>query len=147
MGRPIKNTKMSLSYDAGGMGGKNTIQVTSYFPEGGSATTDATTYIVSQRGSRRFKIHQANSTEALYTIVAKASGSLAAGEFCVQVILDDSTVAYVEKFYNRTIHYITAAGAAGSCTYSLGVAGESDTGGGSGEGSVDGINTGSINVI
>ena len=134
MGRPIKKNRMSVSYDQGGMAGKNTIQVTSYFPEGGSATTDATTYIVSQRGSRRFKIHQANSTEAIYTLKAVAAGSLSAGEFCVQVILDDSTVAYVEKFYNNIVHYVTAGGATGSIPYTLGAEGsdeQKDTGKGS----------------
>ena len=57
---------------------------------------------------------------------AVAPGSLAndnvngMGEFMVQVTLDDSTVAYVEKFYNNTVHYVDASGNTGSVPYSLG---------------------------
>jgi len=121
MGRPIKKARMSASYDAGGMAGKNTIQVSGYFPTGSSLQTDANTYIVSQRGAVRFKIHQGtDSTDVVYTLKAVATGSLTAGQFCVQVILSDSTVGYVGKFYNRTIHYVTAAGTTGTATYSLG---------------------------
>ena len=32
-------------------------------------------------------------------------------------------MAYVEKFYNNIIHYVTAAGATGFAKYSLGTAG------------------------
>ena len=35
------------------------------------------------------------------------------------MILDDSTVAYVEKFFNNTVHYVTAAGATGTIKYQL----------------------------
>jgi hypothetical protein len=52
---------------------------------------------------------------------------LAAGEFCVKVLLDDSTVAYVAKFFNNIVHYVTAAGATGSAKYSLGSAAAEDT--------------------
>ena len=45
--------------------------------------------------------------------------------------------AYVEKFYNSTIHYVTAAGAAGSCTYTLGNEGTDEGQAGSGAGSID----------
>jgi|TARA_Y100000310_G_scaffold122204_1_gene120858 hypothetical protein len=101
--------------------GSGTIQVTAYFPAGGSSTTDIGSYIVSQRGSRQFKIHQlSDSSEAVYTLKAVAPASIVAGEFCVQVILSDSTVGYVSKFYNRTVHYVTAAGTTGTATYSLG---------------------------
>ena len=55
---------------------------------------------------------------------------------CVQVILSDSTVAYVEKFFNRTIHYVTAGGATGSTKYTLGVEG-TDEGKVAGLGSID----------
>ena len=55
----------------------------------------------------------------------------------MQLILNDSTVAYTEKFYNRTIHYVTAAGAAGTCTYTLGAEGSDEGQAGSGAGSVD----------
>ena len=100
--------------------GSGTIQVTAYFPAGGSSTTDIGSYIVSQRGSRQFKIHQlSDSSEGVYTLKAVAPASIVAGEFCVQVILSDSTVGYVAKFYNRTVHYVTSGGTTGTATYSL----------------------------
>ena len=138
MGRPIKKTRMTLDVSSN-KAGANTIQVSAYFPVGSSLQTDALSYVVNQRGSRQFKIHQgSDSSEAVYTLKAVAPASLTAGKFCVQVILDDSTVAYVNKFYNRTVHYVTAAGAAGTCTYTLGTEGtdEQKTAG-----------TGSIDVI
>jgi hypothetical protein len=57
---------------------------------------------------------------------AVAPGSLAnnnvngLGEFMVQVTLDDSTVAYVEKFYNNTVHYVDSSGNTGTVPYTLG---------------------------
>jgi len=119
MGRPIKKSRMLATLNPAV--GSGTIQVTAYFPAGGSATTDIGSYIVSQRGSRRFKVHQlSDSSEVVYTLKAVAPASLVAGEFCVQVILSDSTVGYVSKFYNRTVHYVTAAGTTGTATYTLG---------------------------
>ena len=41
----------------------------------------------------------------------------------MQVILDDSTVGYVAKFFNNTVHYVTAAGATGSVKFTLGAEG------------------------
>ncbi len=111
-------------------GAAGNIAVTSYRPSGASNNTSTTAYIISQRGSKMFKISLEDSTTGVYCLKAVAPGSLsatppngAAGEFCVQVILSDSTVAYVERFYNNTIHYVTAAGASGTCTYTLGVEG------------------------
>ena len=129
MGRPInKNRMVSGASDFGSnLSGK--LAVTAYRPFGGSKVDSTTAYIVSQRASRLFKIHLEDSTEVVMKLVAVAPGSLAAndaggyGQFCVQVILSDSTVAYVEKFYNRTIHYVTAAGATGTVKYSLGAEG------------------------
>ena len=122
MGRPIKKSKFVSSF--GGTTAAK-IAVTGYRPTGGSLVSSAIAYIVSQRGSKLFNIHLEDSSEAVYELKAVAPGSLAntSNQFCVQVILNDSTVAYVEKFYNRTIHYVTAAGAAGTCTYTLGVEG------------------------
>ena len=108
----------------GNLSGK--LAVTAYRPFGGSKVDSTTAYIVNQRGSKKFKIHLEDSTEAVLLLKAVAPASLAGdnatgfGEFCVQVILDDSTVAYVEKFYNNTIHYVTAAGATGRVKYTLG---------------------------
>ena len=119
------------------------IAVTSYRPFGGSNNTSTTAYIISQRSSKLFKLSLEDSSEAVYQLKAVAPGSLANdnassyGEFCVQVILNDSTVAYVERFYNNTVHYVTAAGAAGTCTYTLGTEGTDEGQAGSGAGSID----------
>ena len=52
------------------------------------------------------------------------------------MILDDSTVAYVSKFFNNTVHYVTAGGVVGSVKYTLGAEG-TDEGKVSGEGSIN----------
>ena len=119
MGRPIKKSKFVSSF--GGTTAAK-IAVTGYRPSGGSLVSSATAYIVSQRGSKLFKIHLEDSSEAVYELKAVAPASLAntSNQFCVQITLDDSTVAYVDKFYNSTVHYVTAAGASGSVPYSLG---------------------------
>ena len=102
------------------------IAVTAYRPDGGSKVDSTTAYVVSQRGSQKFKIHLEDSTEPVYCMQAVAPGSLPSsapnrsdGTFCVQVFLDDSTVAYVEKFYNNTIHCVTAAGTTKTIKYQL----------------------------
>ena len=118
------------------------IAVTAYRPFGGSKVDSVTAYVVAQRASRLFKIHLEDSTESVMKLVAVAPASLSAtdaggyGQFCVQVILSDSTVAYVAKFYNRTIQYVTAAGATGTVKYSLGAEG-SDEGAVANLGSID----------
>ncbi len=114
------------------------IAVTAYRPSGGSKVDSTTAYIVSQRGSRKFKIHLDDSSEAVYELKAVAPGSLAntSNQFCVQVILDDSTVAYVSKFFNNTVHYVTAAGATGSKPYTLRAEG-TDEGQDSGKANID----------
>jgi hypothetical protein len=142
MGRPIQKAKMvSGANDFGGnLSGK--LAVTAYRPYGGAKVDSTTAYIVSQRGSKKFKIHLEDSSEETMLLKAVAPGSLAnnnvngMGEFCVQVILDDSTVAYVEKFYNRTIHYVTAGGATGTVKYTLGTEG-TDEGAVANLGSID----------
>ena len=124
----------------GNLSGK--LAVTAYRPYGGAKVDSTTAYIVSQRGSKKFKIHLEDSSEETMLLKAVAPGSLAndnvngMGEFCVQVILDDSTVAYYEKFYNRTIHYVTAAGATGTVKYTLGTEG-TDEGAVANLGSID----------
>jgi len=118
MGRPIKKTKMAGA--SSGVAGN--IAVTAYRPSGGSLVNSTTAYIMSQRGSSVFKIRLEDSTEAVYELKAVAPGSLAntSNQFCVQMILNDSTVAYVSKFFNNTAHYVTAAGVTGSTKYTLG---------------------------
>lgn len=149
MGRPIKKSKMAGT--ASGVAGN--IAVTAYRASGGSKVDSTTAYVVAQRGSRLFKISLEDSTTGVYCLKAVAPGSLSAtppngsdGEFCVQVILDDSTVAYVEKFYNNTVHCVEADGTTHTVKYSLGVEG-TDEAGGDGAGAKDDKNTGSIDVI
>ena len=143
MGRPIKKSRMSgTGYHQGTQHQASlasNIAVTGYRPKSGSLVSSTTAYIVSQRGSRIFRIQLDDSSEAVYELKAVAPGSLAntSNQFCVQVILNDSTVGYVDRFYNRTIHYVTAAGAAGTCTYTLGVEGTDEAKAGSGVGSID----------
>ncbi len=107
-------------------GAAGQIAVTAYRASGASLTSSTTAYIISQRGSKMFKISLEDSSTGVYCLKAVAPGSLsstppngAAGEFCVQVILDDSTVAYVERFYNNTVHYVEAGGDTGTIVYQL----------------------------
>tara|TARA_B100000902_G_scaffold151565_1_gene148119 strand:+ start:761 stop:1195 length:435 start_codon:yes stop_codon:yes gene_type:complete len=142
MGRPVKKERFGSS--------AGDIEVTGAFatgttqPDGSGAESVSTAtgnYIVAQRGSTQFKVNFLSAdgstrlTQVL-TLTAVAPGSLTNGQFCVQVILDDSTVAYVEKFYNNTIHYVTAGGATGNIPYTLGAEGD-DEGQSSGKGSID----------
>ncbi len=144
MGRQIQKKKMSVDNTLTGtnetLSGK--IGGTAYRPFGGTKVDSTTAYIVSQRGTKKVKIHLEDTSEGIYELRAVPPGSLAndgasgLGQFCVQVILDDSTVAYVSRFYNRIVHYVTAGGVTGSVKYTLGAEG-SDEGQVSGEGSVD----------
>ena len=139
MGRPIKKSKIANTSS----GAAGNIAVTGYRASGASLVSSTTAYVISQRGSKMFKISLEDSSTGVYCLKAVAPASLAndnassLGEFCVQVILNDSTVAYVERFYNNTIHYVTAAGASGTCTYTLGVEGTDETQAGAGVGSVN----------
>ena len=132
MGRPIKKTRMMASFSPGG---DATIAVSNY-RTGGSNVAGTGSYIVSQRGSKQFKVHLNDSSEEVMTLVT--AGTLSAnGTFNVQVILEDSTVAYVEKFYNNTIHYVTAGGTTGTIPYSLVTAEADDEGKVSSKGNID----------
>jgi hypothetical protein len=126
MGRPLNKSKLSVTTGGNGEAGK--IEVTGYFPAAGSLLQDDNAYIVSQRSSRKFKIHQADSTLEVMNLRAVAPASLTAGQFCVRVILDDSTVAFVEKFYNNVVSYRVNStdgltdGTTGRIKYTLGTA-------------------------
>ena len=140
MGRPIKKSKMAGN--ASGVSGN--IAVTAYRTSGASLTNSTTAYIISQRGSRLFKISLEDSSTGVYCLKAVAPGSLSAtppngsaGEFCVQMILNDSTVAYVEKFFNNTVHYVDAAGNTGVTKYTLGTETTDEGQAGSGIGNID----------
>ena len=142
MGRPLNKSRMSITTGGEGVAGK--IEVTAYYPTGGSLQQNDNAYIVSQRSSRKFNIHQADSTLEVMNLRAVAPANLTAGQFCVRVILDDSTVAYVEKFYNNTVHYRVNStdgftdGTSGWVKYSLGSeAGGADSTPVSGQGVID----------
>ena len=109
-----------MAGNASGVAGN--IAVTAYRPQGGALNNSTTAYIMSQRGSSVFKIRLEDSSEAVYELKAVAPGSLGntSNQFCVQMILNDSTVAYVSKFFNNTAHYVTAGGVTGSTKYTLG---------------------------
>jgi len=123
MGRPVKKSKFVSSF-GGDTSAK--IAVTAYRTFGGAKVDSTTAYIVNQRGSKKFTVHLEDSTEVVMLLKAVAPGSLAndnvngMGEFMVQVTLDDSTVAYVEKFYNNTVHYVDENGDTGTVPYTLG---------------------------
>ena len=143
MGRPMKKSYMAGT--ASGQAGQ--IAVTAYRPSGGAKVDATTAYIINQRGSKKFKISLADSTTGIYELKAVAPGSLgnSSNQFCVQAILNDSTVVYVEKFYNRTIHWVDGAGNTGRAFFTLGTEG-TDEGGGAGASS-EGIQSASIDVI
>ena len=143
MGRPIKSTWI------GNAAGR--IEVTGAFstettqPDGSGAEAVSTVtgqYISAQRSSSRFKVvftstDGSTSQTQVLDLTAVAPASLTAGQFCVQIILNDSTVAYVSRFYNSTVHYVEAGGDTGTCTYSRGVEGTDEAQAGSGAGSID----------
>jgi hypothetical protein len=142
MGRPVKKSRFGSSagdFEVTGAFATGTTQ-----PDGTGAeavSTASGNFIVSQRGSKVFQVNFLSadgSTRLIQRLKLKAvaPGSLTNGEFCVQLILDDSTVAYVSKFFNRTVHYVTAAGVTGSVKYTLGTEG-TDEQRTAGQGSID----------
>ena len=117
-------------------GATATLAVTTY-RTGDSNVTGTGSYIVSQSGSKQFKIHLNDSSEAVYTLVAKATLT-DNSTFNVKVVLDDSVVAYVEKFYNNTIHYVTADGTTtGTVPYTLVTSESADEGQVTDKGNID----------
>ena len=144
MGRPVKKSRFGNSagdFEVTGAFATGTTQ-----PDGTGAeavSTASGNYIVSQRSSTRYKVNFLSadgSTRLTQVLDLKpvATGSLTNGQFCIQIILDDSTVAYASKIFNNTVHYKTAGGVTGSVKYSLSAEGE-DEGANSGIGSIDTI--------
>jgi len=125
MGRPVKKSRFGS--DAGDFEVTGAFSTEATQPDGTGAESVSTAsgnFIVSQRSSTRFKVNFLSadgSTRLIQVLDLKpvATGSLAAGQFCIQIILDDSTVAYAAKIFNRTVHYKTAGGVTGSVKYSL----------------------------
>ena len=144
MGRPVKKSRFGNTagdFEVTGAFATGTVQ-----PDGSGAeavSTASGNYIVSQRSSTRYKVNFTSadgSTRLTQVLDLKpvATGSLTNGQFCIQIILDDSTVAYASKIFNNTVHYVTAGSVTGSVKYSLSSEGE-DEGANSGVGSIDTI--------
>ena len=144
MGRPVKKSRFGNSagdFEVTGAFATGTTQ-----PDGTGAeavSTASGNYIVSQRSSTRYKVNFTSadgSTRLTQVLDLKpvATGSLTNGQFCIQIILDDSTVAYASKIFNNTVHYKTAGGVTGSVKYSLSSEG-ADEAKVSGVGSIDTI--------
>ena len=132
MGRPIKKSKFVASF-----GGDTSAKIAvSNYRTGGSNTASTTAYIVSQRGSLQFKIHMDDSTEKVMTLVTDETLTVN-DTFNVKVVLDDSTVAYVNRFYNNTVHYTKTDGTHGHVPYTLGTDPEGDFQVESGHGIID----------
>jgi len=98
MGRPINKRKIGQ--------GDGKILCSAYYFTGASEVNGATTpaWIVSQRSTNKFNVTDGTTTEVLQ-LVNKTAGGLAAGEFIINAILDDSSVVQVTKLRNKTIQY------------------------------------------
>ena len=136
MGRPVKKSRFGSSAGDFEVTGAFSTEATQ--PDGTGAESVSTAsgnFIVSQRSSTRFKVNflSADGSTRLIQVL-----NLTAGQFCLQIILDDSTVAYATKIFNNTVHYKEAGGATGSVKYSLSAEGQ-DEGQVSGVGSIDTI--------
>ena len=125
MGRPVKKSRFGNTagdFEVTGAFSTSTTQADGTGTE--SVSTASGNYIVSQRSSKQFKVNflsadGSSRLEQVLTLTGKAPGSLTNGEFCIQFILDDSTVAYATKICNNTVSYLTAGGVSGSTKYSL----------------------------
>ena len=94
MGRPINKKNIGR--------GSSRISITTVkFASGGEVLNS---WIVSQRSTNKFIVSDGTKTETC-TLVNKNTGALAAGEFNIYAVLDDSTVVQVTKLRNRTIQY------------------------------------------
>ena len=111
------------------------IEVTAYYPVGGSLQQNDDAYIMRQRGSNRFLISQGDSATAVYTLKGVKPSSLVEGEMCIRVALADTVdstnrIAYVTRLYNNTIHYegvLEGQTFTGWAKYSLGAAAGEDS--------------------
>ena len=125
MGRPVKKSRFGNTagdFEVTGAFSTSTTQADGTGTE--SVSTASGNYIVSQRSSKQFKVNflsadGSSRLEQVLTLTGKAPGSLTNGEFFIQIILDDSTVAYATKICNNTVSYLTAGGVSGSTKYSL----------------------------
>ena len=95
MGRPMTKRNMGQ--------GTGKIKVTRYFFQGGSELTAPVAWLVDQRGTQSFTVSDGTTTEVMK--LADKVGSLVAGEFAINAVLDNSTVVQVTKLRNRSIQY------------------------------------------
>ena len=97
MGRPINKRNFGLLAD----GTNLTVNC-----KVGSNSASEQGMIISQRSVNKFKVDDAklgNGNEGVCTLVAKASGSLAANEMSINgIITADGSSVWVTKIYNRT---------------------------------------------
>ena len=144
MGRPVKASRFGNTAGDFEVTGAFSTEATQPDGSGAEAVSTASgNYIVSQRSSTRFKVNFLSADgstrqEQVLDLKPVAPASLTNGQFCLQIILDDSTVAYAAKIFNNTVHYKTAGGVTGSVKYSL-LAEGTDEGKNSGVGSMDTI--------
>ena len=144
MGRPVRKDRFGST--AGDFEVTGAFSTEAVQPDGTGAEAVSTVsgnYIEAQRSSTRYKVNflSADGSTRLSQVLdlkPVATGSLTAGQFCIQIILDDSTVAYASKIFNNTVHYKTAGGVTGSVKYSLSSEG-ADEGKVTGVGSIDTI--------
>jgi hypothetical protein len=144
MGRPVRKDRFGSS--AGDFEVTGAFSTEAIQPDGSNAETVSTVsgnFIVAQRSSTRFKVNFTSSDGStrltqILDLKPVAPASLTAGQFCLQIILDDSTVAYASKIFNNTVHYKEAGGTTGSVKYSL-LAEGTDEGKNAGVGSMDTI--------
>ena len=97
MGRPINKRFLG---DAAGA-----IKVSHYFRVGGAETAgEDDTYIVSQRSTNKFLVADTSGAwQEVLTLVDKAAGSLAEGEFRISAADPEGAPANVVRLYNRTL--------------------------------------------
>ena len=144
MGRPVRKDRFGSTAGDFEVTGAFSTETTQPDGTGAEAVSTASgNFIVAQRSSTRFKVNftsKDGSTrlEQILDLKPVATGSLTNGQFCIQIILDDSTVAYASKIFNNTVHYKTAGGDTGSVKYSLSAEG-TDEQKVSGVGSIDTI--------
>lgn len=98
MGRPIKKVYIGDTSTAGSQ-----IQVTGYI-NGGSANTGS---ILSQKGSKRYKVQTSDGTGVL-TLVT--SGSLSSGQMYINATDSAGGTYYVQKLYDRTVYLVPNTG-------------------------------------
>ena len=145
MGRPVRKDRFGSTAGDFEVTGAFSTETTQPDGSGAEAVSTASgNFIVAQRSSTRFKVNFLSADGStrqiqILDLTPVAPGSLTAGQFCLQIILDDSTVAYASKIFNNTVHYKEAGGTTGSTKYSLSSEGADEGGDADGVGQIDTI--------